>query len=64
MYDRARVMRTAHAEYRATRHKPGVTFASCLRLAWIVERQRVAKELRERQRLIKPARDFILLHAA
>lgn len=62
-YDRARVMRTAHSEYRATRHKRGVTFGSCLRLAWIVERQRAAKEERERPKP-KPTRDIIWLNAA
>lgn len=47
----ASVMRTAHREWRATRHKPTVTFARCLKLAWIVEKQRAAKAERERQRL-------------
>lgn len=41
MSDRRRVMRTAHAEYRATRHKRGVTWAGCLRLAWAVEKKRL-----------------------
>lgn len=41
MCDRRRVMRTAHAEYRATRHRRGVTWASCLRLAWAVEKKRL-----------------------
>lgn len=62
-YDRKRVMRTAHAEYRATKHRRGVTFGTCLRLAWIVERQRAAKAERERPKT-KPARDIIWLHAA
>lgn len=39
-YDRRRVMRDAHAEWRGTKHKPGMTFAKCLKLAWAVEKKR------------------------
>lgn len=41
-YDKARVMRDAHREWRATRHKPGKTFGQCLALAWKVEKKRAA----------------------
>lgn len=41
-YDRARVMRDAHAEWRSTKHKPGMTFGKCLSLAWKVEKKRAA----------------------
>jgi hypothetical protein len=41
-YDRSRVMKTAHADWRIVRGKPGWTFARCLKLAWAVERKRVA----------------------
>lgn len=41
-YDRSRVMKTAHAEWRAVRHKPGMTFARCLKLSWAVEKKRCA----------------------
>lgn len=40
--NRSRVMKTAHAEWKAVRHKPGMTFARCLKLAWAVERKRIA----------------------
>jgi hypothetical protein len=41
-YDRSRVMKTAHREWRATKHRPGMTFGKCLALAWAVEKRRVA----------------------
>ena len=64
-YDRARVMRTAHAEYRATKHRPGKTFAKCLALAWAVEKKRAAgREYYQPERPHKPARDYIWLHLA
>jgi hypothetical protein len=40
-YDRARIMRTAHAEYRLMKDRPGWDFARCLRLAWAVEKKRL-----------------------
>ena len=41
MYDRSRVMRIAHQEWWTTKHKPGMTFAKCLRLSWAVEKKRL-----------------------
>lgn len=41
-YDRSRVMKTAHAEWRAVKHRPGMTFGRCLALAWAVEKKRIA----------------------
>lgn len=64
-YDRARVMKTAHAEWRAMRGRPGWDFARCLRLAWAVEKKRVAgPEYYQPDFKPKPAkrgRDFIWL---
>lgn len=41
-YDRSRVMRDAHKQWRSVRHKPGWDFARCLKLAWAVEKKRAA----------------------
>lgn len=41
-YNRSRIMKTAHAEWKAKRGRPGWDFARCLRLAWAVERKRLA----------------------
>ena len=40
-YDRSRIMKTAHREWRLTRHRPGMTFSRCLATAWAAEKQRV-----------------------
>jgi hypothetical protein len=41
-YDRSRMMKAAHSEWRATKHRPGMTFGKCLALAWAVEKKRCA----------------------
>lgn len=41
-YDRSRVMRDAHKQWRAVNGRPGWDFARCLKLAWAVEKKRVA----------------------
>ncbi len=41
-YNRSRIMKAAHAEWRAKRGRPGWDFARCLRLSWAVERKRLA----------------------
>jgi hypothetical protein len=41
-YNRSRVMKMAHREFAATKHRPGVTWSSCMKLAWAVERKIVA----------------------
>lgn len=40
--DCGRIMRIAHAEWRAVRGRPGWDFARCLRLSWAVEKRRLA----------------------
>jgi hypothetical protein len=45
-YNRSRIMKTAHREWAATRHRPRRTFDDCLRIAWAVERQRVKGQQR------------------
>lgn len=41
-YDRSRVMRDAHKQWRAVCAKTGWDFARCLKLAWAVEKRRAA----------------------
>ena len=41
-YNRSRVMKDAHAQWKATKHRQGMTFAKCLALSWAVEKKRAA----------------------